>query len=911
MARLTGWRGVGLACSLAGSALAAPPDGVVIRDIGFKMANVVLPSGMRIVVEEDHSQSLVAIVAVVDVGSAKDPAGKEGLAHMVEHLTFRTKPDGKLQRASSLDFAGAGFWNAFTSHDLTTYVTVGPTEALTQLLSIEGQMLLSPLKGLDARAFEVEQGVVKNELLQSDEQGRVSVVQTGLFGALYPQGHPYHLPVIGTEVSISHLTLADAEAFVREHYIPRNITLYVSGDVDLATIQKVFDASVPLEFLAAPADGPVAPPHRLSQESPPVPKPPEKTQLQTIRAPTETPMLYIAWSLPGGFAGQRHLERFAEALFQRASLRAARWGSDIQGLGTTLIEGRYANTLICTVRLKTGRNPEKTLERVLDQVVRMWMPSDTGSDAVLNSAVDFHWLQNTAVVDVALQTESVGSRAVDKATLIHWTGDAQAWGKELKAIYELRAAKMQAFAYEWLTRDRARALFVEPSGESGPGRDFGGATTVFAAPDQVRAKIATEALTTYVHGPVRDVRQFILKNGLNVFLVRRTSAPTVAVTLGFRGGDATSEPRGVAELATALARPKENRNGPVSRFGGRLVLSTDADSTYYTGRAASGNLENILALLSDSVQTLHVDGAVKGIWDELVSNQRTADALSSSRMARTFREHAYPGSSLGRTAVAADYEKLGAGDLQTWIDRTLRPNGAALAIVGDIDLNDAEKLVRAWFEEWQGAPDTRAEALASPAPAQDGPLQLFRVDRPGFKQTELRLGCSVATPSSTDRIALRLVAARLRSRLGNLARSSLGGSYGFQGGVTPHRRAIGLDVHGAVDGVSLTRVLAVARKELDELSTVKVTDDELGLLKWRQGIASNIRYATNSDLTRGLVSNNLADLPVDFIQKYPELLSAATPEDLTRVAAACRKTAFLLVSGDPEVVASAVQATDR
>ena len=53
----------------------------------------------------------------------------------------------------------------------------------------------------------------------------------------------------------------------------------------------------------------------------------------------------------------------------------------------------------------------------------------------------------------------------------------------------------------------------------------------------------------------------------------------------------------------------------------------------------------------------------------------------------------------------------------------------------------------------------------------------------------------------------------------------------------------------------------------------------------------------------------LADLPVDSIQKYPELLATVAPEDLERVGAACRKTAFLLVSGDPQVVARGLQAT--
>jgi zinc protease len=892
----------------ANSVFAVPPDRVVIRDIGFKMLNVVLPSGIRIVVEEDPSQPLVAVVAIIDVGAAQDPPGKEGLAHLVEHLTFRGKPDGKLQRSSVLNFAGAGSWNADTSHDLTRYYEIGPTESLAQLLSFEGHKLLSPLAGVDARAFDVERGVVKNELFQRNEQSQVTAVSTELYGALYPEGHPYHRSVIGTEASIAGLTLADAEKFVQEHYVPRNMTLYISGDVDLATIRTVFDATLPRAFLDAPAAEPSASSHHPSQETPPVPALPAKTQLKTIRAPSETPTLYIGWSLPGGLAEQRYIERFAQTVFLRSSSRAATPGSDIAGLGAYLEEGRYANTLVCVVHLKRGRDPEKSLERVLDQIVRMWAQSEGGTNAAINSDVDFHWMQNTAVVDEALKTESVLARALEKATLIHRTGDPQAWGKNIKAIYELRRGKMTSFAYEWLSRERARAVYVEPS-DSTPSREVAGPPVVFASSDEVRAKIAPGALTTYVHGPLREVHTFTLKNGLDVLMVRRASAPTVAVTLGFRGGTATSNPLGAADLVTSFASPVESRNGPASKFGGRLALSATADTTYYTGRAASGNLENVLALLSDSVRTLHVDGSVKVFWDELVSSQRRAEALGATQVSRTFREHTYPGSPLGRTAMAADYEKLGASELQTWIDQTFRPKGAVLALVGDIDLVEAEKAVRDWFDGWEGAPDPRGEAQPKPTTEMSGPVQVLRVDRPGRNQTEIRLGCSLPAPNQTDAIALRLLAARLSSRLGGLARSNLGGSYGFRGGADVHRQASGLSISGTVDGEALTRVLAFARKELDELGTVSMSEDELGLLKWRQGIASNMRYSNNLDLAVALVNLRLSSIPVDSLQKYPELLTAVTPGDVARVGAECRKTAVLLLSGDPEVVTRAQHAT--
>lgn len=911
---MTEWTRRGLvfaaALLLAASTSAMPGPGVAMRGLVFRTKTLDLPSGMRIVVEEDRSQPLVAIVAVVDVGSSQDPAGKEGLAHLVEHLTFRTKPDGKIQRASLFDFGGAGYWNASTTHDLTTYLTIGPTEALLPLLTLEGRRLLAPLAGLDARGFEVEQGVVRNEITQRDEQGAVSAVGSRLYGVLYPQGHPYHRAVGGSEASISALTLADAQTFVQQHYLPRNITLYVSGDVDLDTIEKVFDASLPREFLDAPASGPVAPQRRLGDTPPPVPALAAAGRLEVLRAPTERPTLYIAWSLPAGYGAQGYLERFTRSVLTTASFGAATLGSDIEALGTSLNEGRYGNTLICEVVLKEGQDPEKSLERILDQTVKIWLPG-TSVREIESANRGFANLQKAAIVRVALRTESILARAEEKAVLIHWTGDPLAWGKDMRAMFELNAGKLESFAYDWLSRDRARAIFVQPTGDRSAALDFAGTPSVFAAPDDVRVKIAPEALSTYVHGPAKDLHALVLKNGLEVLLVKRASAPTVAVTLGVRGGRATSEPKGAAELATTIASPTQKFNGPPAKYGARLSLETTLDSTYYTGLAASGNLENVLAMMADGVKSMHVDDGMRAGWKELVNHYRRHDALPSTQLDRAFQEETFIGSPLGRSVTADDIDRLSPGDVQTWIDRSLRPQDAAMAVVGDIDLVEAEKQIRDWFDGWDGRQDPRAEAHETAAPEKDGPVSVVRVDRPGMKQTEIRLGCAVPEPNQLERIALRLLGARIRGRLYSLARSSLGGSYGFSGGAALYRQTSTLSIAGLVDDRSLNRVLAVARKEMDELGTTKLTEDELGLLKWRQGLAANLRYTTNASLGRALVSARLADLTVDSIAKYPELLAAVTVDDMARVAATCHKTAVVFLSGDPDVVTKALQATAR
>jgi zinc protease len=1010
----------------SGSAYAGPASGVSVGQSTDKLGTIDLPSGMRIVIEEDHSKPVVAVVAVINAGAAEDPVGKEGLAHLVEHLTFRAKPDGKVRRSNQLDFAGAASWNASTTHDLTTYMVVGPKEALKNLLVIEGGRLMGPLAGVDERAFDVEREVVKNEMSDREEQGQPSAVQALLYEVLYPEGHRYHRPVVGTPATVSALSLADAQAFVQKHYVPSNVTLYVAGDVDLATIHQLFGATLPEHFAVAPPSGPVKPPVRLPKDAPVVPAVPAARPVKTVKAPVARPMLYIAWSLPHGSGLDGTLERAIRSGIEAYSVWGSR-NSDIESIQATLVAGRDSSTLLCAVTLKEGRRPEKSLEKVLDEFHRFSEPgaSTSGSNvgqidsnrsdstlaggsggrflapqsgrmsgneggdnigfstqvqnatgSVTPVSVQVARLKMTAVVGEVVETESVLARAEDRATLAHWTGDSSAWDKDLSALTDLGASKWEAFTLEWLSRNRARAVFVEPSGvtsvtiEDGP-------PVVFAA-DDVRAKIASGALKTYAHGPVGDIQSLTLKNGLQVLLVRRLGAPSVAAAVGVRGGGATAEPLGVAQLVGRLATPTEVGNGPPSQFGGSLAYTITPDATYVDGRAASGNLENLLAVLSDTVQSLHIDDGVRWAWNELVDGKRRSDASPNAEAERKFLAEVYPGTAMGRTALADNFKQLGPSDLQKWVDRTFRANNAVLAVVGDIDVKEAEKLVRDSFEGWKGdrspkAPKagarrgslsdqagpvpiswtsgrsvvsaavagaidagqteklrssaeeaakaeaplpmtsqrTGAEASLGTLSERTGPVRVVVIERPGAPETEIRVGCSIEPRGQeSDLAAMRLLGTRLRTKLGTLARSTLGGSDGFSGGATVQRQAARLDVAGTVDGRALIAVLGAARKEVAALADLKATEDELALLKWRQGIAWAGGYTTNAELAQGLVWTRLADLPVDLMQNYPDLLAAVTLEDLTRVAAECRKTAVLLVSGDPAIVDKALLATE-
>ena len=49
---------------------------------------------------------------------------------------------------------------------------------------------------------------------------------------MWPQGHPYHVPVIGTIADVEGFEIEGVRAFWERHYRPKNAVLAVVGNVD-------------------------------------------------------------------------------------------------------------------------------------------------------------------------------------------------------------------------------------------------------------------------------------------------------------------------------------------------------------------------------------------------------------------------------------------------------------------------------------------------------------------------------------------------------------------------------------------------------------------------------------------------------------------------------------------------------
>ncbi|NMB19868.1 MAG: insulinase family protein [Firmicutes bacterium] len=192
----------------------------------------ILENGMRVIVKEIPSYPIATVNVWVDTGAVDDPPGLSGLAHFFEHLTFKgtqTRPRGQI--AYEVESLG-GYLNAMTSLDYTSYFIVVPSENVEKAMEIQADALLHSL--YEQSEIDMERTVIHEEI-----RLRVDSPQTHLFDMAIEHlfaGTVYAKNVIGSVEELANVHRAEVVDFYNEHYVPNNMVLVVTGNVDAEAI---------------------------------------------------------------------------------------------------------------------------------------------------------------------------------------------------------------------------------------------------------------------------------------------------------------------------------------------------------------------------------------------------------------------------------------------------------------------------------------------------------------------------------------------------------------------------------------------------------------------------------------------------------------------------------------------------
>jgi zinc protease len=190
-----------------------------------------LPNGMRVVVSPDHTVPNITVNIWVGVGSRHETAGRTGFAHLFEHLMFQGSRSVRSGEHFEALMAQGARLNATTWFDRTNYFETVPTGAVALALWLEADRHGYLLDAVSQENLDNQRDVVKEEKRQRYDNQPYGNALIDVYAAVFPQGHPYHHPTIGSMEDLDAASLADVHEFFRAHYGPDNMVLTLCGDV--------------------------------------------------------------------------------------------------------------------------------------------------------------------------------------------------------------------------------------------------------------------------------------------------------------------------------------------------------------------------------------------------------------------------------------------------------------------------------------------------------------------------------------------------------------------------------------------------------------------------------------------------------------------------------------------------------
>ena len=206
-----------------------------------------LDNGLQIVViPMDNGSGVIESDIFYKVGSRNEVMGKSGIAHMLEHLSFKSTK--KLQ-AGEFDKIVKGFGgvdNASTGFDYTRYFIKSSAEHIDTSLGLFAELMRN--LSLKDEEFQPERQVVAEERRWRTDNSPVGYLYFRFFNTAFLH-HSYHWTPIGFMGDILGWKIEDIRDFYDSYYQPNNAVVVVAGDIDP---QRVF-ASASKHFGAIPA----------------------------------------------------------------------------------------------------------------------------------------------------------------------------------------------------------------------------------------------------------------------------------------------------------------------------------------------------------------------------------------------------------------------------------------------------------------------------------------------------------------------------------------------------------------------------------------------------------------------------------------------------------------------------------
>ena len=368
--------------------------------------------------------------------------------------------------------------------------------------------------------------------------------------------------------------------------------------------------------------------------------------------------------------------------------------------------------------------------------------------------------------------------------------------------------------------------------------------------------------------------------------------PLVHVVVASRSGSG-SDPRhreGLTNLAAEWARrgaggkSREDIDAALDGLGANLEVSTLPDSTRFEGEVLSRNMDAFLALLADVLVRPNFSPAeLERTRHEVIGQieeQRNDDRALAGRffVRNLYADHPYghPPDGIISAVEAARPEEVSAHFRHHFVGKNL-----VFAFSGDVEPDALAAGLKRAFRGLSAAaaPEPNALELREPVPPKGWRIQL--VDKPDRQQTQLLFGHPGVRATDPDFVPLTLGLAAFGGHAMNATmmaeiRRKRGLAYGAYL-MLSERRGVGAATGWVFSGSdkTVTTLKLALRLYVAFMEKGLSADDVTFFKRFLMG-----SHASEMDVPEhrlaARVTAEIAGLPADFVDSYPERLNAQT-----------------------------------
>jgi len=833
---------------------AAPPEPLPM--IAFPPSTAqkwILPNGLTIIVQEDHSAPVASVQVWCSTGSVdEDQHLGAGLSHILEHMLFKgTKTRSANQIAQSIQDVG-GYINAYTSFDRTVFWIDVPKDGVSTALEVLTDAMMN--SNLPPDEYKKEQEVIRREFAMGmDDPDRMASLL--LFATAY-QRHPYRFPVIGELEIYNQLTQEQVMQYYKTRYVPNNLTFVVVGDVNGEKVQQQLSDL----FNAYP-----------EKSLKPVFIPSEPPQLGRREVhkefATELTHFSMAWHIPEVTSPDvPALDLLSTILGDGRSSRLYQRVREEAGLAFGISAFSYTPGdpglfgIDATLDPKKREAAEQLALQIVDEVKQTGVTADE-----LDKAKKITLSQHLgALTTMRGQASDIGS---------NWllTRDLNFSRHYLDAVQQVTLDDVKRVAKTYLTENNLTVVSLNPKG------------SLSGKAELVKPVAAGE------------VQKFELSNGLRLLVREDHRLPLVGMGAVFRGGLLAETPQdnGITRLMTKVllkgtkTRTAEQIANELESVGASISSEAGNNSFSVSVDVMKPDVKRGFSLLSDVLlnSTFPEKAIAREKEIQIAAIQQEEEQLTS--VARNimrealFPQHPYALRSNGSVGAV---QHLTQKDLLDFRDRYVVARNGVIYVFGDVKADEIKQLVEQALGNMKAGALTLIDAKAS-MPLAKTTMVESRKDK---AQGVIMVGFRGASLSSPDRYALELIdeaSSDLGSRFFIRIRQQMGLAY-YVGasqmqGLVPGLFAFYL----GTDPQKLERVRTELLDEIHNLANDGLTPEELQRAKKKLIGQQEIANQSNDAFGYHCALDELYGLGFNYYNQLEYHVNAVTLDDVKKVAA--------------------------